>query len=53
LTLLHVGLALRVAGDLAGDFRLAQRGALVIAIAIGVFLVATPGSAGLRRVVGR
>ncbi len=53
LTLLHVGLTLRVAGDLTGEFRLAQRGALVIAIAIGVFLFATPGSAGLRRVAGR
>jgi len=49
LALLHVGLALRVVGDLDGDFRLAQRGALVIAIAIAIFLPATIGSAVLNR----
>jgi hypothetical protein len=40
---------LRVVGDLDGDFRLAQRGALVIAIAIAIFLPATIGSAVLNR----
>jgi hypothetical protein len=48
--LLHAGVALRIAGDLGGDYRLAQYGALLNAIAIGLFLLATFGSAVLARV---
>lgn len=53
LALLHVGLALRVGGDLAADFSVARWGGLLNATAIGLFLVATIASAvaahGLRR----
>jgi len=45
LALLHVGLALRVAGDLGGDYALAQRSGLLNATAIGVFLAATAATA--------
>jgi hypothetical protein len=45
LAVLHVGVALRVAGDLAGDDRLARDGALLNGIAILVFFAATVGSA--------
>jgi hypothetical protein len=48
-----VGVALRIAGDLGGSFRLAQRGALIGAIAIGVVLVATIGSAVVARLSRR
>lgn len=44
LIVLHVGLALRIAGDLGGDSALARRGGLLNAIAIALFLVATFGS---------
>jgi hypothetical protein len=44
LAVLHLGLALRIAGDLGGDSALAQRGGLLNAIAIALFLVATLGS---------
>jgi len=50
LALLHAGLVLRIAGDLGGDFDLARTGGLLNAVAIGVFLVATVGSAVLHRV---
>jgi hypothetical protein len=49
LVLLHTGLLLRVGGDLAGDFAAARRGALVIAVAIALFLVGTAASAALGR----
>jgi hypothetical protein len=49
LVLLHTGLLLRVGGDLAGDFAAARRGALVIAVAIALFLVGTAASAVLGR----
>jgi hypothetical protein len=49
LVLLHAGLLLRVGGDLAGDFATARRGALVIAVAIALFLVGTAASAALGR----
>jgi hypothetical protein len=45
LALLHVGVALRVSGDLGGDAAIARDGALLNAIAIGVFFVLTAGSA--------
>ena len=45
LALLHVGLAIRVGGDLAADFTLARWGGLLNAIAIGLFLAVTLGSA--------
>lgn len=44
LALLHVGLALRVGGDLAGNFTAARWGGLLNASAIGLFLVATIAS---------
>ena len=49
LALLHAGLVLRIAGDLTDDLALARRGGLVNAIAIGLFLVATLGSAAVAR----
>jgi len=49
LALLHVGLVLRIAGDLGGDFQLAQRGGLLNATAIALFLLATVGSAVLQQ----
>jgi len=45
LALLHAGLSLRVGGDLAGSFTAARWGGLLNATAIGLFLVATIGSA--------
>ncbi|MCZ7589909.1 MAG: hypothetical protein M5U27_13845 [Gaiella sp.] len=45
LALLHAGLVLRVVGDLTDDPVLARRGGMVSAVAIGLFLVATLGSA--------
>jgi hypothetical protein len=45
LALLHVGLVLRVVGDLGGNFHLAQWGGLLSAVAIAVFVVTTIGSA--------
>lgn len=53
LALLHVGLALRVGGDLAGDFDVARWGGLVNATAIAIFLLATIGSGALAAVRGR
>src|SRR5579885_2010093 len=53
LALLHVGLALRVGGDLAADFTLARWGGLLNATAIGLFLAATPVSALSARVQRR
>ncbi len=47
LGLLHAGLALRIAGDLGGSFDAARWGGLLNATAIGLFLVATIGSAAL------
>jgi hypothetical protein len=49
LALLHVGLALRVAGDLAGAAALARDGALLNAVAIALFFAVTVGSALLAR----
>lgn len=49
LVVLHAGLALRIGGDLAGDFAVARRGGLLNAIAIGLFLVVTLGSALVAR----
>ncbi len=49
LALLHVGLSLRVGGDLAADFTIARWGGLLNATAIGLFLVATLASAALAR----
>jgi hypothetical protein len=53
LTLLHVGLALRVGGDLAGSFGAARWGGLLNATAIGLFLIATIASAVSARVQRR
>ena len=44
LAVLHAGLLVRVAGDLANDEHVARDGALVVAIAIGLFFVATVAS---------
>ena len=49
LALLHIGLALRIAGDLGGDYRLARWGGLVNATAIGLFLAVTAGTAAHAR----
>jgi hypothetical protein len=49
LALLHAGLALRVGGDLAGNFTAARWGGLLNATAIGLFLVATLASAAVAR----
>ena len=49
LALLHVGLALRISGDLAGSYDAARWGGLLNATAIGLFLVATIGSAAAAR----
>lgn len=49
LALLHAGLALRVGGDLAGNFTAARWGGLLNASAIGLFLLATLGSVVLAR----
>jgi len=49
LALLHTGLALRVAGDLAGSFDAARWGGFVNTTAIGLFLLATIASAVLAR----
>jgi len=53
LALLHAGLALRIGGDLGGDYALARRGGLLNAAAIALFLVATIASAALERVFPR
>jgi hypothetical protein len=53
LALLHAGLALRVGGDLAESFTVARWGGLLNATAIGLFLVATVGSAVVARVAHR
>ena len=53
LALLHVGLALRISGDLAGSYDAARWGGLLNATAIGLFLVATIGSAAAARVSRR
>ena len=45
LGLLHIGVALRLVGDVAGDATLARFGALLNALAIGLFFVFTAGSA--------
>lgn len=45
LALLHVGLGLRVGGDLAGSFEAARWGGLLNATAITLFLLATVGTA--------
>ena len=50
LALLHVGLVLRIAGDVGGDFHLAQLGGLLNATAIALFLVATVASAVFQQV---
>lgn len=47
LALLHIGLALRIGGDLAGDLDVARWGGLLTAAAIGLFFVATIASAAL------
>jgi len=49
LALLHAGLALRIGGDLGGNLTAARWGGLLNATAIGLFLVATIGSAVLAR----
>ena len=49
LVVLHAGLVLRVAGDLTDDLALTRRGGMANAIAIGLFLVATLGSAVVAR----
>ena len=49
LALLHAGLALRVGGDLAESYDAARWGGLLNATAIGLFLVATMGSAAHAR----
>jgi hypothetical protein len=53
LALLHAGLALRVGGDLAGNFAAARWGGLLNATALGLFLVATLASAVAARVARR
>jgi hypothetical protein len=53
LVLLHIGLAMRVAGDLGGDYGLAQRGGLVNATAIALFLAVTVGTAAHGRLQKR
>jgi hypothetical protein len=50
LGLLHVGLALRVGGDLGGDYGVARLGGLLSATAIALFLALTIGSGLLQRV---
>ena len=52
LALLHIGVALRLAGDVGGDATLARFGALLNALAIGLFFVLTAGSALRARRVG-
>ena len=47
LALLHVGLCLRVGGDLGGSFDVARIGGLLNAVAIGLFLLATIASGAL------
>jgi len=53
LALLHAGLALRIGGDLGGDYALARRGGLLNATAIALFLAATIASAALERAFPR
>ncbi len=49
LALLHVGVALRVAGDLGAGIAIARDGALLNAVAIGMFFILTAGSTLARR----
>jgi hypothetical protein len=49
LALLHVGLALRISGDLTGSYDATRWGGLLNATAIGLFLVATIASAAAAR----
>ncbi|MGZ4352455.1 MAG: hypothetical protein ACXVZ4_02820 [Gaiellaceae bacterium] len=53
LALLHAGLALRISGDLAGSYDATRWGGMLNATAIGLFLVATIGSAVLGRLQAR
>jgi hypothetical protein len=53
LALLHAGLALRVAGDLAGDAAVARWGGMLNATAITLFLLATVAAAALGRLRAR
>lgn len=53
LALLHAGLALRIGGDLGGDYALARRGGVLNAVAIALFLAATIASAAFERVFPR
>lgn len=53
LVLLHAGLAVRVAGDLAGNVELARWGGLLGAVAIALFLLATVASAAAGRLQAR
>jgi hypothetical protein len=53
LAVLHAGLVLRVAGDLGGSFSVAHWGALVNAVAIGLFLVVTVASGAAAQLVRR
>jgi hypothetical protein len=52
LAVLHAGLLVRVAGDLANDQRLARDGALVVALAIGLFFVSTVASGAAAALAG-
>ena len=49
LALLHVGLSLRIGGDLAGDYHTAQWGAMLNATAITLFLLVTVAAAAHAR----
>jgi len=53
LSLLHAGLALRIAGDLAGNDRAARWGGVLNAAAIALFLLATIATAVQARVQAR
>ena len=53
LALLHAGLALRIAGDLAGNPRLARWGGMLNATAIALFLLATIATAAYARLHAR
>ena len=49
LALLHVGVALRVTGDLGAGAAIARDGALLNAVAIAMFFILTAGSTLARR----
>ena len=49
LALLHVGVALRITGDLGAGAAIARDGALLNAVAIGMFFILTAGSTLARR----